>query len=36
MNSQEQDKFCFNVEIAMPVVGLIVAYRGALEPAAEG
>ncbi len=31
--SQEQEKFCFNVEIAMPVIGLIVAYRGALEAA---
>lgn len=26
------DRFCFDVEIAAPLIGLIVAYDGVLEP----
>ena len=32
--AQEAQRFRFDVEIAAPLVGLIVAYRGTLEPAA--
>lgn len=31
--TQRNGEFCFDVEIAMPVIGLIVAYRGTLRPA---
>ncbi len=30
--AEERDRFCFDVEISAPLVGLIVAYRGTLEP----
>ncbi|MGR4892836.1 DUF4166 domain-containing protein [Sphingopyxis sp. LARHCG72] len=30
--SEVDGKFCFDVDISMPFVGLIVGYRGALEP----
>ena len=31
--SEEENRFCFDVDISAPLVGLIGAYRGALEPA---
>lgn len=31
--TEEDGQFCFDVEISAPLVGLIVAYRGTLEPA---
>ncbi|MBL8575835.1 MAG: DUF4166 domain-containing protein [Mesorhizobium sp.] len=30
--AEEDGQFCFNVEISMPLIGLIVAYKGRLEP----
>lgn len=33
--SEENGRFCFDVEISLPFVGLIVAYKGTLEPAAR-
>ena len=30
---ERNGRFCFDVEISAPVIGLIVAYRGTLEPA---
>jgi hypothetical protein len=30
--AEEENRFCFDVDISAPLVGLIVAYRGALEP----
>jgi hypothetical protein len=30
--TEQQGRFCFDVEIAAPIVGLIVAYRGTLAP----
>lgn len=32
--TERDGRFCFDVEIAMPLIGLIVAYKGRLEPAA--
>ncbi|MDH7800284.1 hypothetical protein P3T31_000307 [Rhizobium sp. AN70] len=32
--SEEEGQFRFDVEISLPFVGLVVAYRGTLEPAA--
>jgi hypothetical protein len=31
--AEEENRFCFDVDISAPLVGLIVAYRGALAPA---
>jgi hypothetical protein len=31
--AEEENRFCFDVDISAPLVGLTVAYRGALEPA---
>ncbi|CUX26213.1 conserved hypothetical protein [Agrobacterium deltaense Zutra 3/1] len=31
---EESGRFCFDVEISLPFVGLVVAYKGMLEPAA--
>lgn len=33
--SEENGRFCFDVEISLPFVGLVVAYKGTLEPAAR-
>ncbi|MEQ1943049.1 DUF4166 domain-containing protein [Mesorhizobium sp. VNQ89] len=33
--AEEDGQFCFNVEISMPLIGLIVAYKGRLEPATD-
>ncbi|TCQ72942.1 saccharopine dehydrogenase-like NADP-dependent oxidoreductase [Ochrobactrum sp. BH3] len=33
--AEERDRFCFDVNISVPLVGLIVAYRGTLEPNAK-
>ncbi|MGH6613554.1 DUF4166 domain-containing protein [Sphingomonas sp.] len=33
--SEEQGRFCFDVDISAPLVGLIVAYRGTLEPVVQ-
>jgi hypothetical protein len=30
--AEEENRFCFDVDISAPLVGLIVAYRGALAP----
>lgn len=32
--TERDGKFCFDVEIAMPFIGLIVAYKGSLRPVA--
>lgn len=32
--SEEEGRFCFDVEISLPFAGLVVAYRGTLEPVA--
>ena len=31
--TQEGDSFCFDVELPVPVIGKIVAYKGTLQPA---
>jgi len=33
--AEEDGQFCFNVEISMPLIGLIVAYKGRLEPVSD-
>jgi hypothetical protein len=33
--TEEENRFCFDVDIPAPLVGLIVAYRGTLEPAGQ-
>ena len=33
--SEENGRFCFDVEISLPFVGLVVAYKGTLEPVAR-
>jgi len=33
--TEEQERFCFDVNISAPFAGLIVAYRGTLEPAVQ-
>jgi Domain of unknown function (DUF4166) len=33
--AEEESRFCFDVDISAPLVGLIVAYRGTLEPAGQ-
>lgn len=33
--SEENGRFCFDVEISLPFVDLVVAYKGTLEPAAR-
>ncbi|WP_142778928.1 SDR family oxidoreductase [Agrobacterium sp. T29] len=33
--SEKNGRFCFDVEISLPFVDLVVAYKGALEPAAR-
>ena len=30
--TEEDNRFCFDVDISAPLIGLIVAYRGALAP----
>ena len=32
--TERDGRFCFDVEIAPPLIGMIVAYRGSLEPSA--
>lgn len=32
----EDGRFCFHVEIALPLIGLIVRYQGHLTPCPEG
>ncbi|MCZ7479087.1 DUF4166 domain-containing protein [Rhizobium rhizogenes] len=34
--SEAEDRFCFDVEISLPFVGLVVAYKGTLEPDDHG
>jgi hypothetical protein len=33
--NEQEGQFFFDVEISAPIVGLIVAYRGTLEPVPE-
>jgi alkylated DNA nucleotide flippase Atl1 len=33
--AEEDNQFCFDVDISVPLIGLIVAYRGTLEPVAQ-
>lgn len=33
--AEKQGQFCFDVDISVPLIGLIVAYSGTLEPTAE-
>ena len=30
--TERNGKFCFDVEISLPIVGLVVAYKGMLQP----
>lgn len=32
--TEENGQFCFDVEISMPMIGLIVGYKGKLDPSA--
>ncbi|HZG30630.1 MAG TPA: DUF4166 domain-containing protein [Ensifer sp.] len=34
--TETDGKFCFNVEISVPLIGLVVAYRGLLTPVVTG